>query len=120
VYKVLFVTSECWPLVKTGGLADVSSSLPLALQAQGLDVVTLLPAYRGVKSGFKKLKKLGSINSDYCAETIELFEGIVEISGQKIWLVDAPSLYRVKADLTLIRQKRNGATTAIVLRCFVA
>lgn len=93
MYKVLFVTSECWPLVKTGGLADVSSSLPLALKAQGLDVVTLLPAYRGVKSCFKKLKKLGSINSDYCVEPIELFEGIVEISGQKIWLVDAPSLY---------------------------
>ena len=31
--KVLSVTSECAPLVKTGGLADVAGALPLALAA---------------------------------------------------------------------------------------
>jgi len=46
--KVLFVTSEFAPLIKTGGLADVSGSLPLALQALGVDVRVLLPAYPAV------------------------------------------------------------------------
>src|SRR3954469_6357061 len=43
--RVLFVTSECAPLSKTGGLADVSAALPAALHAQGVDVRVLVPAY---------------------------------------------------------------------------
>jgi starch synthase len=46
--KVLFATSEFAPLVKTGGLADVSGSLPLALTRLGLDARVLLPAYPSV------------------------------------------------------------------------
>ena len=46
--RVLFVTSECTPWSKTGGLADVSASLPAALRALGADVRVLLPAYSGV------------------------------------------------------------------------
>lgn len=91
--KVLFVTSECWPLVKTGGLADVSSSLPLALQNKGEDVLTLLPAYRGVKKHFKSLKNIATINGDYFDETVELLVGSVSSTGQKICLLDAPSLF---------------------------
>ncbi|WP_367026663.1 glycogen synthase GlgA [Methylococcus sp. ANG] len=43
--KVLFVSSEVFPLMKTGGLADVSGSLPAALSALGHDVRILMPAY---------------------------------------------------------------------------
>ena len=43
--SVLFVTSEAAPLVKTGGLADVSGSLPGALMYQGLDIRVLMPGY---------------------------------------------------------------------------
>jgi len=46
--RVLFVTSECTPWSKTGGLADVSASLPAALRALGADVRILMPAYSGV------------------------------------------------------------------------
>ena len=46
--KVLFVASECAPLVKTGGLADVVGALPKALAAAGLEVRILLPGYREV------------------------------------------------------------------------
>ncbi len=51
--KVLFVTSELAPLVKTGGLGDVSGSLPLALAALGVDVRVLLPAYPAVLRALK-------------------------------------------------------------------
>lgn len=36
--RILFVTSELHPLIKTGGLADVSAALPAALAAQGVEV----------------------------------------------------------------------------------
>lgn len=47
--KVLFATSECAPLVKTGGLADVSAALPCALTRLGIDVRVLLPGYPAVR-----------------------------------------------------------------------
>jgi starch synthase len=47
--NVLFVTPECAPYVKTGGLGDVSGALPATLASLGHDVRVLLPAYRGMK-----------------------------------------------------------------------
>ena len=41
--RVLHVAAEIFPLVKTGGLADVLGALPQALIAQGADVRLLLP-----------------------------------------------------------------------------
>lgn len=46
--KILFVTSEIYPLIKTGGLADISGSLPLALRKLGLDVRVLVPGYSAI------------------------------------------------------------------------
>ena len=43
--RLLFVASEAFPLVKTGGLADVAGSLPEVLRQKGMDVRLLLPAY---------------------------------------------------------------------------
>ena len=44
--KVLYVTSECVPFIKTGGLADVAGSLPAELNRLGADVRVVLPKYR--------------------------------------------------------------------------
>ena len=43
--RVLFVTPEAHPLIKTGGLGDVSGALPGALRRLDADVRILLPAY---------------------------------------------------------------------------
>ena len=46
--KVLSVASEIFPLVKTGGLADVAGALPGALAGKGVEVRSLLPGYPAV------------------------------------------------------------------------
>lgn len=52
--NVLFASSEIFPLIKTGGLADVSQSLPLALQQAGNSVTLIMPAYRSVLAQLPK------------------------------------------------------------------
>ena len=51
--KVLFATSEVAPLIKTGGLADVSAALPVALAALGVDIRVLVPGYPQVMDALK-------------------------------------------------------------------
>lgn len=47
--KVLFAASEAVPFAKTGGLADVAGSLPIALEESGVDVRIIMPKYASVK-----------------------------------------------------------------------
>jgi starch synthase len=55
--KILFASSEVTPFAKTGGLADVSGSLPLALASLGHKVVVVMPLYRSVKEGDHDIKR---------------------------------------------------------------
>ena len=50
--RILYATSEAVPFCKTGGLADVSGSLPPALAAEGAEVAVVLPLYQKVKDRF--------------------------------------------------------------------
>ena len=52
--KVLSVASEVYPLIKTGGLADVAGALPAALAAHDVDMRVLLPGYSQVKAKLRK------------------------------------------------------------------
>jgi len=47
--KVAFFSSEVFPFAKTGGLADVSGALPLALEDAGIDVKIFMPLYKKIK-----------------------------------------------------------------------
>ena len=47
--KVLLAASEVVPFAKTGGLADVAGSLPIALEEMGVDVRVIMPKYGSVK-----------------------------------------------------------------------
>ncbi len=52
--NVLYLTSELFPLIKTGGLADVAGSLPPALTKLGQEMRILLPAYPEVMRWIKQ------------------------------------------------------------------
>ncbi len=49
--RVLHVCSELFPLLKTGGLADVIGALPAAQLAEGADVRIILPAFPDLRRG---------------------------------------------------------------------
>jgi starch synthase len=46
--RVLSVASEIYPIIKTGGLADVVGALPSALKAEGVEVRTIVPGFPDV------------------------------------------------------------------------
>ena len=58
--KVLFVTAECWPFAKTGGLGDVSYALPKALKKEGVDARVIMPKYVNIPKYLKD--KIPNIN----------------------------------------------------------
>lgn len=52
--KVLFVVPECYPYAKTGGLADVMSTLPEILSKKGINTAVVMPNYGDIPYYFKK------------------------------------------------------------------
>ncbi|VDR24129.1 Glycogen synthase [Raoultella terrigena] len=52
--QVLHVCSEMFPLLKTGGLADVIGALPAAQIAEGIDTRVLLPAFPDIRRGINR------------------------------------------------------------------
>lgn len=52
--KVLFAASECVPFVKTGGLADVAGTLPVAMAQKGVEVAVILPKYREINDYWRQ------------------------------------------------------------------
>jgi len=93
MHRVLFVTSEAHPLVKTGGLADVCGSLPPALHALGHDVRVLMPAYRAAKRAAGALEAVAQIPIPFTGAPATLLEGRLPGSGVHLWLVDYPAAY---------------------------
>lgn len=59
--RVLFCASEVAPFAKTGGLADVTGSLPLALECHGVKTLIVMPRYRGITGTKKKLSENVSV-----------------------------------------------------------
>lgn len=59
--KVLFATSEVTPLVKTGGLADVSAALPVALAGLDVDIRVLVPGYPQIMQALKSRSRVADL-----------------------------------------------------------
>ncbi len=87
--QVLSVASECAPLVKTGGLADVVGALPEALAAEGVGVRTLLPGYPDVIT--KAKGKVVHKWQDLFGGPARLREA--KVAGLDLYLLDAPHLF---------------------------
>ncbi len=90
--KVLFATSEAFPLIKTGGLGDVANSLPNSLQQSGADVRMILPAYREVLQKVDDFKIIGWMKLGLQQE-VRILETTHPAFEMPIWLVDHPGLF---------------------------
>ena len=88
--RVLSVASECVPLVKTGGLADVVGALPAALAKLGWEMRVLLPAYRGLRAQAAEWPVVWVEPGLWGGEG-RVLAG--QVDGLSLLLLDAPHLY---------------------------
>ena len=90
--KILFAASEAVPLIKTGGLADVAGSLPLALTHFGHDVRLVLPAYPQALERSIPVEPVATLRLPGLTEPVRVLEG--RLNGTlPLYLVDAPGLF---------------------------
>lgn len=93
--KVLFVASEAYPLVKTGGLGDVACSLPLALHEAGAEIRLLLPGYRDLLNKLGEVRILGWLElwGMSRTHTVRILESRHPAYPFPLWVVDCQALF---------------------------
>jgi starch synthase len=91
--RILYVTAELYPWVKSGGLGDVTAALPPALAAQGADIRLLLPGYSGFLDAFSGIADAARLRTPFAAERIRVALARLPGSSRLAYLVDQPTLY---------------------------
>ncbi|MDO4562460.1 MAG: glycogen synthase GlgA [Clostridia bacterium] len=98
--KVLFVTSECVPFVKTGGLGDVAGALPRELKRQGVDVRVIMPRYEAIGAQYKEqMRYIDHIyikmgwRSQYCGVFELEHNGVIHYFVDNLFYFGASSIY---------------------------
>lgn len=89
IKKILFVSSEAVPFIKTGGLADVIGSLPIALKKKSFEVSVVLPLYSGIIKKFMSDLKLDfsfKLNENIFNEDVRVFSYL--LNGIKFYFIE--------------------------------
>src|SRR5215472_15895629 len=91
--RVLYITAELYPWVKSGGLGDVAAALPPALIAEGVDVRLLLPGSRGFLDAFGGITDVVRLPTPFTDERVRI--AVAQMPGTPIlaYLVDDPAFY---------------------------
>lgn len=104
--RVLFATAEAFPLAKTGGLADVSASLPAALFAAGVDVRLIMPGYPKALARLGRVCEAVRLPKFAGLGPVRLLESTLPGRNLPVWFVDCPDLYNRAGSLY---QDEHGA-----------
>lgn len=94
--KIYFIVSEAAPLAKTGGLADVASSLPAALAHLGHDVRIVLPLYRSVNRDRHKLRATNhtlSVAAGATLHQLRVWETALPIASVPVYALECEPLF---------------------------
>jgi starch synthase len=95
--RVLFATSEAAPLIKTGGLADVSGALPVALRKIGIDCRVLIPGYPVVMYKLESTKQVARFENllDPAGKPLAARLLLSSMPGSEtpLYVLDAPSAF---------------------------
>ena len=120
--NVLSVASEAYPLIKTGGLADVVGSLPVALAREGIVVQTLLPGYPAVIDALPSATPVHVFAALQGAPARLL--AAQQVAGIDLLVLDAPHLYARPGNPYLGPDGKewpdNGLRFAALAECAVA
>jgi len=92
--RVLFVTPEIHPLIKTGGLADVSGALPAALCELDVETRVLVPGYPKVLAGARNKRLRHTFHDLPEADEVRLISASLPGSGVPLLIIDCPVLYQ--------------------------
>lgn len=103
--SVLCVASECFPLIKTGGLADVVGALPLALSKIGADTTVFLPGFPDVLSKLKSVKTVKALKS-VNGKPAKIISGKTA-TGLSILAMDAPQYFEFQGNPYLTDEGHN-------------
>ena len=90
--RVLHACAEVYPLLKTGGLADVTAGLPPALMALGCDVRLVLPGFPAICAGVVARRTVASLPGRFGAAAIRVTLGMLP-NGVPAYVIEAPELY---------------------------
>jgi starch synthase len=88
--RALGVASEIFPLIKTGGLADVVGALPIALKAEAIELRTLVPGYPEVIKALGGSEEVLQLPNFYGGDS-RLLAG--SCAGLDLFVLDAPHLF---------------------------
>jgi starch synthase len=93
--RILQVGAEVFPLLKTGGLADVLGALPPALAARGHELRYLLPGHPAILDGLHRTRRVIELGPLFGAGRVSLLLGTLPaVGGLSAYVIDAPWLYR--------------------------
>jgi len=91
--RILFAASEIYPLIKTGGLADVAGALPVALRAKGHDVKLIMPAYKGILEKVEPIHKKTNLGNPFGVGDLILLETRIIENDTPIFLLQCQALF---------------------------
>ncbi len=91
--RVLHVCTEIFPVLKTGGLADVTSALSLALSRLGCDIRMLVPGFPSYHERLVDKKPVFEMPPRFGAYSIRVFVGTLPENGLTVYFIDAPGLF---------------------------
>jgi len=91
--RILYMTAELYPWVKSGGLGDVAAALPPALIAEGIDVRLLLPGFRGFLDAFPGITDVVRLITPFAGERVRVSLARLPGTDSLAYLVDHPAFY---------------------------